>query len=107
MPPKCWLGREGSNLRIAESKSTALPLGYAPLALVAIPTVFTSAADAETGPGKRVAYLDRSLKGLGVCIWLLDHLVGAEQDHMRDRDPERLGAFEVHHEFELRGRLDR
>jgi hypothetical protein len=27
----CWLGREDSNLRMAESKSAALPLGYAPL----------------------------------------------------------------------------
>jgi hypothetical protein len=27
---KYWLGREGSNLRMAESKSAALPLGYAP-----------------------------------------------------------------------------
>jgi hypothetical protein len=27
---KCWLGREGSNLRMVESKSTALPLGDAP-----------------------------------------------------------------------------
>ena len=27
-----WLGREGSNLRMAESKSAALPLGYAPMA---------------------------------------------------------------------------
>jgi hypothetical protein len=27
-----WLGREGSNLRMAESKSAALPLGYAPIA---------------------------------------------------------------------------
>ena len=26
-----WLGREDSNLRIAESKSAALPLGYAPI----------------------------------------------------------------------------
>src|SRR5579883_2991292 len=33
-----WLGREGSNLRMAESKSAALPLGYAP-----------------TGPERRVA----------------------------------------------------
>src|SRR5262249_19196259 len=30
---KQWLGREGSNLRMAESKSAALPLGYAPTAL--------------------------------------------------------------------------
>ena len=28
---KAWLGREGSNLRMAESKSAALPLGYAPM----------------------------------------------------------------------------
>src|SRR3990170_2961044 len=27
----CWLGREDSNLRMAESKSAALPLGYAPI----------------------------------------------------------------------------
>ena len=27
----CWLGREDSNLRMAESKSAALPLGYAPM----------------------------------------------------------------------------
>ena len=27
-----WLGREGSNLRMGESKSPALPLGYAPTA---------------------------------------------------------------------------
>ena len=26
-----WLGREGSNLRMVESKSAALPLGYAPI----------------------------------------------------------------------------
>ncbi len=30
-----WLGREDSNLRMAESKSAALPLGYAPSALAA------------------------------------------------------------------------
>jgi hypothetical protein len=32
MPNKIlqWLGREDSNLRMAESKSAALPLGYAP-----------------------------------------------------------------------------
>ena len=29
-PRNGWLGREGSNLRMAESKSAALPLGYAP-----------------------------------------------------------------------------
>jgi len=28
-----WLGREESNLRMGESKSPALPLGYAPVAL--------------------------------------------------------------------------
>ncbi len=29
-PVRPWLGREDSNLRMAESKSAALPLGYAP-----------------------------------------------------------------------------
>jgi hypothetical protein len=29
-----WLGREDSNLRMAESKSAALPLGYAPMPLL-------------------------------------------------------------------------
>ena len=31
IPRRRWLGREGSNLRMAESKSAALPLGDAPL----------------------------------------------------------------------------
>lgn len=31
-----WLGREGSNLRMGESKSPALPLGYAPIALTGL-----------------------------------------------------------------------
>jgi uncharacterized protein (DUF4415 family) len=30
LPARGWLGREDSNLRMAESKSAALPLGYAP-----------------------------------------------------------------------------
>jgi hypothetical protein len=37
-----WLGREESNLRMAESKSAALPLGYAPIA-----------PSAQIGPAKR------------------------------------------------------
>ena len=32
---RIWLGREDSNLRMAESKSAALPLGYAPAGSVA------------------------------------------------------------------------
>ncbi len=28
--PHTWLGRQGSNLRMTESKSVALPLGYSP-----------------------------------------------------------------------------
>ncbi len=32
-----WLGREGSNLRMGESKSPALPLGYAPMPAAAGP----------------------------------------------------------------------
>src|SRR3954469_25770927 len=50
-----WLGREGSNLRMAESKSAALPLGYAPTG--------------RSGDGRRPAdvRLRRSIgqKGLG------------------------------------------
>src|SRR5664279_2072233 len=39
-----WLGREESNLRMAESKSAALPLGYAPIPCL----LYTSdAADEE------------------------------------------------------------
>jgi hypothetical protein len=33
-----WLGREDSNLRMAESKSAALPLGYAPMTVGMPPT---------------------------------------------------------------------
>ena len=33
---KIWLGREDSNLRMAESKTGALPLGYAPSAAACI-----------------------------------------------------------------------
>jgi hypothetical protein len=36
-----WLGREDSNLRMVESKSTALPLGDAPM---------TFLEDGRTGP---------------------------------------------------------
>jgi hypothetical protein len=32
-----WLGREDSNLRMAESKSAALPLGYAPMHTAGLP----------------------------------------------------------------------
>ncbi len=38
-----WLGREDSNLRMAESKSAALPLGYAPNA----PQDWPSPAESE------------------------------------------------------------
>ena len=39
-----WLGREDSNLRMVESKSTALPLGDAPIDCV------RKAADDSRGP---------------------------------------------------------
>src|SRR5262249_40244317 len=39
-----WLGREGSNLRMAESKSAALPLGYAPKQTRLRPTIRCFAA---------------------------------------------------------------
>ncbi len=42
-----WLGREDSNLRMAESKSAALPLGYAPIRMA--PGMARSAAE-HNGP---------------------------------------------------------
>lgn len=39
-----WLGREGSNLRMAESKSAALPLGDAPTLRRAVIADFFSSA---------------------------------------------------------------
>lgn len=32
-----WLGRQDSNLRMAEPKSAALPLGYGPITLLILP----------------------------------------------------------------------
>jgi hypothetical protein len=40
-----WLGREDSNLRMAESKSAALPLGYAPFENPGFDDVLTSCKD--------------------------------------------------------------
>jgi hypothetical protein len=42
-----WLGREDSNLRMAESKSAALPLGYAPIRIA--PGIAHGAAE-HNGP---------------------------------------------------------
>ena len=55
-PPPAWLGREDSNLRVAESKSAALPLGYAPSAFHA-----GRAPDTE----RRAYGLARNLSSLG------------------------------------------
>src|ERR1700682_317366 len=45
-----------------------------------------------------------------VCVGsrrhLLDDLIRAQQQRLRDRDPERLRGLEVDHQFELRGLLD-
>jgi len=38
---------------------------------------------------------------------LLDYLVGAHEDGIRNRDAERLGGLHVHHQLELRWLLDR
>src|SRR5665213_2797624 len=46
----CWLGREESNLRMAESKSAALPLGYAP---TLHRRIRAEAPDAAGGPERR------------------------------------------------------
>jgi hypothetical protein len=53
---KHWLGREGSNLRMAESKSAALPLGYAPKRKRAPPlrrAPYSGAAPPATPPFRR------------------------------------------------------
>ncbi len=44
-----WLGREDSNLRMAESKSAALPLGYAPTRREAISGLGGKRADNSSG----------------------------------------------------------
>jgi hypothetical protein len=36
----------------------------------------------------------------------LDHLVGAAEDRLRDREPERLGGLQVDDQLELGGWLD-
>src|SRR5215467_5083387 len=38
---------------------------------------------------------------------LLDHVVGADEDRLRDRQPERLGGLEIDHQLELGRLLDR
>ena len=43
---KRWLGRQDSNLGMAESKSAALPLGYAPT----VPESRTEHSHAAAGP---------------------------------------------------------
>jgi hypothetical protein len=37
---------------------------------------------------------------------LLDHLVGLEEDRLRDRESQRLGGLEIDHQLELGGLLD-
>ena len=37
---------------------------------------------------------------------LFDHLVCLEEDRLRNREPQRLGRFEVDDQLELRGLLD-
>ena len=41
------------------------------------------------------------------CNRSLDHLVGAQEERLRDREPERLGRLEVDHQLEFRGQHDR
>jgi hypothetical protein len=51
-----WLGREDSNLRMAESKSAALPLGYAPMHTGSPPAA---------GPGRRT--IATQLRSINAC----------------------------------------
>ena len=48
-----WLGREDSNLRMAESKSAALPLGYAPMRRKARTALAESGRTIVRGPPRR------------------------------------------------------
>jgi hypothetical protein len=46
----CWLGRQDSNLGMAESKSAALPLGYAPSGRLACTAVACGTIAAANWP---------------------------------------------------------
>ena len=41
------------------------------------------------------------------CFWLLNHLVRAQQERLRDRNAERVRGFQVDRQLELGGLLDR
>jgi hypothetical protein len=49
---------------------------------------------------------NQSLPG-GVTAFSLDHLVGAQQERLRNGEPERLGGLEIDGQIELRGLLHR
>ena len=44
---------------------------------------------------------------VGLQPALLDHLVGAQQERLRDRQPERLAGLEIDNQFKLRRVLHR
>src|SRR5580693_7796777 len=56
-----WLGREDSNLRMAESKSAALPLGYAPMRRKARAALAESGRTIVPGVPRRNARAGRNL----------------------------------------------
>src|ERR1700733_12435436 len=56
-----WLGREDSNLRMAESKSAALPLGYAPMRPKARTTLAESGRTIVPGVPRRNGRAGRNL----------------------------------------------
>src|ERR1700733_12572978 len=56
-----WLGREDSNLRMAESKSAALPLGYAPMRRKARTALAESARTIVPGVPRRNGRAGRNL----------------------------------------------
>jgi hypothetical protein len=59
-----WLGREDSNLRMAESKSAALPLGYAPMRRKARTALAESGRTIVPGVPRRNGRAGRNLLGL-------------------------------------------
>src|ERR1700733_3078804 len=78
-----WLGREDSNLRMAESKSAALPLGYAPMRRKARTALAESGRTIVRGPPRRNGRGGRNLlppKGPRTpnalnqeqCVWSCD-----------------------------------
>jgi hypothetical protein len=59
-PPLNWLGRQDSNLRMPVPKTSALPLGYAPIHLLWMSAhiMMSGLITRETGKGTRFSLVD-------------------------------------------------